>query len=407
MIADVDIDAIRKQFPILERQINGNPLVYLDNASTAQKPLHVLNGIREYYASHNSNVHRGVHTLSQEASELYEKTRGETANWFGVSSSEIVFTSGTTESINMVAFGWLKNILQPGDEILLTLMEHHSNIVPWQMLAEEKEALIRVIPLNEKGELDMQEAENLMCAKTRLLAVTQVSNTLGSINDTRALCALAAAKNIPVLVDGAQSAPHMQVNLKDMGCSFFACSGHKMYAGTGIGVLYVNTVFAPQMKPFKGGGGMIKQVSFQGTTYADFPLLMEAGTPHIEGVISLRYALEFLRQTGIEAIQRHEEKLCGYFLSLLKESDDIHLIGTSEHRAAVVSLHAPGIHPFDLGTLMDQQGIAVRTGHHCTQPLMAHYGIPGTVRVSFGVYNTLQEVESCIRVLRKSLNMLR
>jgi cysteine desulfurase/selenocysteine lyase len=401
------IKEIRKQFPILERKVNGAPLVYLDNASTTQKPLAVINGIRDYYQLNNSNVHRGVHTLSQEASALYEKSREKTASWFGVQVGEIAFTSGTTESINLIARGFLAPRLIPGDEILLTGMEHHSNIVPWQMIAEEKGAHISVIPVKKDGTLDMDEANKLMHEKTRMLAFTHVSNTMGTINDAATLCALARQKNIPVLVDGAQSAPHMQVNLRELNCDFFVCSVHKLYAGMGLGILYVHPSRIPQLHACKGGGGMIKEVSFEKTSYADFPLMMEAGTPNVEAVVSLSHAFGFLEQTGMENIRKHEDALCAKLIDGLQRIHGIRIIGQAKERASVVSFVAEGIHPFDIGTLLDQQGIAVRTGHHCTQPLMKQFGLPGTVRASMGMYNTEEEIEVLLRGLEKALKMLR
>lgn len=407
MFSPDQIKEIRKQFPILERKINGAPLVYLDNASTTQKPLAVINGIRDYYQLHNSNVHRGVHTLSQEASAWYEKSRDKTASWFGVQAGEIAFTSGTTESINLIARGFLAPLLMPGDEILLTGMEHHSNIVPWQMIAEEKGAHIRVIPVKEDGTLDREEAGKMMHEKTRMLAFTHVSNTMGTINEAAELVAIARKKNIPVLVDGAQSAPHMQVNLRELNCDFFVCSVHKLYAGMGLGILYVHPSRIPQLHACKGGGGMIKEVRFEKTSYADFPLMMEAGTPNVEAVVSLWHALVFLEQTGMENIRKHEDALCEKLLYGLQKIAGIRIIGQAKKRASVVSFVAEGIHPFDIGTLLDQQGIAVRTGHHCTQPLMKQFGLAGTVRASMGIYNTEEEIEVLLTALQKALRMLR
>lgn len=397
----------RKGFPVLSRSVNGKPLVYFDNGATTQKPSYVIDAISEYYSQYNANIHRGVHTLSQEASAAYEEARVTVQKHLGADSAqEIVFTRGTTESINLVAYSYLRSKLNAGDEILITEMEHHSNILPWQQLCEEKNAKLVVVPVTESGELEISEVEKRMSAKTKFFAFTHVSNTLGTINPAKELVALAHSKNIPVLVDGAQAVPHLAVNLADLGCEFYCFSAHKIYGPTGIGVLYAKGNLLNEMQPYQSGGGIIKTVTFEKTEFVEGPLKFEAGTPNIEGAIGMAKALDYVNAIGLDKIAAHEHDLLLYATEKLAAIDGIRFIGTAKAKAGVISFVVGNIHPFDLGTILDQQGIAVRTGHHCTQPLMAKFGIPGTVRVSFGLYNTKEEVDSLITALQKAVKML-
>lgn len=402
-----DAIRLRTDFPILARSVNGKPLVYFDNGATTQKPQQVIDAISDYYSRYNANIHRGVHRLSQEASEAYEHARAIVQQHLGAAApNEIVFTRGTTESVNLVAYSFLREKLNAGDEILITEMEHHSNILPWQQLCEEKNAKLVVVPVNENGELETAEVEKRLNAKTKLFAFAHVSNTLGTISDAKALTALAHAKNIPVLIDGAQAVPHMAVNVADLGCEFYCFSGHKIYAPTGIGILYAKGNLLDEMKPYQAGGGTIKTVTFEKTTYVEGPLKFEAGTPNIEGAIGLAAALNYVNAIGMNAIAAHEHELLVYATEKLSAIGGMRFIGTAKQKAGVISFVIGTIHPFDIGTLIDQQGIAVRTGHHCTQPLMEKFGVPGTVRVSFGLYNTKEEIDSLIAALQKAVKML-
>lgn len=406
-ILNYDPDRYRKGFPILSRTVNGKPLVYFDNGATTQKPSYVIDAIADYYSKYNANIHRGVHTLSQEASAAYEESRVTVQKHLGAGSAqEIVFTRGTTESINLVAYSYLRSKLNAGDEILITEMEHHSNILPWQQLCEEKNAKLVVVPATESGEIELAEVEKRMNAKTKFFAFTHVSNTLGTINPAKELVALAHSKNIPVLVDGAQAVPHLSVNVSDLGCEFYCFSAHKIYGPTGIGVLYAKGNLLNEMQPYQSGGGIIKTVTFEKTEFVEGPLKFEAGTPNIEGAIGMAKALDYVNAIGLGKIAAHEHDLLLYATEKLSAVAGIRFIGTAKAKAGVISFVIGNIHPFDLGTILDQQGIAVRTGHHCTQPLMAKFGIPGTVRVSFGLYNTKEEVDSLITALQKAVKML-
>lgn len=397
----------RKGFPVLSRSVNGKPLVYFDNGATTQKPSYVIDAISDYYSKYNANIHRGVHTLSQEASAAYEDARVTVQKHLNATSAqEIVFTRGTTESINLVAYSYLRSILNAGDEVLITEMEHHSNILPWQQLCEEKNAKLVVVPVTESGEIEIAEVEKRLNAKTKFFAFTHVSNTLGTINPAKELIALAHSKNIPVLVDGAQAVPHQNVNVADLGCEFYCFSAHKMYGPTGIGVLFAKGNLLNEMQPYQSGGGIIKTVTFEKTEFVEGPLKFEAGTPNIEGAIGMAKALDYVNAIGLDKIAAHENDLLLYATEKLAAIADIRFIGTATKKAGVISFVIGNIHPFDLGTILDQQGIAVRTGHHCTQPLMAKFGIPGTVRVSFGLYNTKEEVDSLITALQKAVKML-
>ena len=404
---EYDVNRYRSNFPILSREVNGKPLVYFDNGATTQKPKFVIDSITDYYSRYNANIHRGVHHLSQKASFAYENARTTIQKHIGANSpNEIIFTRGTTESINLVAWSFLRNRLNPGDEILVTEMEHHSNILPWQSLCEEKDATLRVVPVNDNGELEIAQLQKLLSPKTKFFAFTHVSNTLGTINPAKEMIALAHAANIPVLVDGAQAIPHMHVDVKELGCEFYCFSAHKVYGPTGIGALYVKENILNEMIPYQTGGGTIKTVSFAKTVYVDGPLKFEAGTPNIEGAIGFAKALDYVNEIGIENIAAHEHELLVYATQKLSLIPGIRLIGTAKNKAGVISFVVGQIHPFDIGTILDQQGIAVRTGHHCTQPLMECYKIPGTVRVSFGLYNTKEDVDLFITALEKAVKML-
>ncbi len=402
-----DVEKYRRDFPVLSRLVNGKPLVYFDNGATTQKPQQVIDSIVDYYSRYNANIHRGVHSLSQEASAAYENARKKVQLHLGAASDqEIIFTKGATDSANLVAYAYLRNRLTPGDEIVITEMEHHSNILPWQMLCEERGAILRVIPVTDSGELDIDSIPKYFSPKTKFFAFTHVSNTLGTINPANEMIAMAHEHNIPVFVDGAQAVPHMKVNVLDLNCEFYCFSGHKVYAPTGIGVLYVKDDVMSEMSTYQSGGGTIKTVTFEKTEYVDGPLKFEAGTPNIEGAIALGIALDYVNAIGMDAISSHEHELLIYATEQLKSIKDIRFIGTAPYKAGVISFVVGNIHPFDIGTILDQQGVAVRTGHHCTQPLMERFGIPGTVRVSFGLYNTKAEVDILILALHKALKML-
>ncbi|MDQ3109841.1 MAG: cysteine desulfurase [Bacteroidota bacterium] len=402
-----DVQKYRADFPILSEKVNGKPLVYFDNGATTQKPQAVIDSILDYYSRYNANIHRGVHHLSQVASKAYEDARATVQKHIGAdSANEIIFTRGTTESINLVAWSFLRNRLTPGDEVLVTEMEHHSNILPWQMICEEKGAVLRVVPINENGELEIAQLQKLLSPKTKFFAFTHVSNTMGTINPAKEIIALAHAANIPVLVDGAQAIPHMPVNVKDLDCDFYCFSAHKVYGPTGIGALYIKEEILNEMPPYQGGGGTIKTVSFEKTVYVDGPLKFEAGTPNIEGAIALGKALDYVNAIGMENIFAHEHELLVYATEKLVAIPGLRIIGNGKNKAGVISFSFANIHPFDIGTILDQQGIAVRTGHHCTQPLMECYKIPGTVRASFALYNTKEEIDLFITALQKALKML-
>ena len=406
-VFEFDVEKIRKDFPILQREVNNKKLVYFDNAATVQKPQVVIDAICNYYKLYNSNVHRGVHTLSQEASHHYEQARIKAAAFIGAKSAqEIIFTKGTTDGINLVAQSFVKPRLQKGNEIVLTMMEHHSNIIPWQMIAQEQEAILKIAPISESGELVMEEFEKLISKQTKIIALTHVSNTMGTINNVSKIIEIAKQNSIPVLIDGAQSAPHMQVDVATMDCDFYVFSGHKVYGPTGIGVLYAKEEHINSMQPYQGGGGIISTVTFDKTTYVQGPLKFEAGTPNIEGAIGLAAAFDYCNKIGMESIFEHETMLLKYANSQFKNFPQVKIIGTTEHKAGVISFALESIHPFDIGTLLDKFGIAVRTGHHCTQPLMNFFNIPGTTRMSFGIYNTTQEIDYFFQALEKVLRML-
>ena len=388
-----DIDAIRAQFPILQREINGKPLVYLDNGATSQKPQSVIDTISHYYELENSNIHRGVHTLSQEATSAYEDVRKKVQKFINAEHShEIIFTSGTTGGINLVASSFGEKLVRKGDEILITAMEHHSNIVPWQMLCERNGAHLKVLPISKEGEVDIEEFKKLIGPKTELISLVHVSNSLGTINPVKEMIEIAHKQSIPVLIDGAQAIHHMPVDVQELDADFYVFSAHKMYGPTGVGVLYGKEELLNDMTPYQGGGDMIKSVTFEKTIYNDLPHKFEAGTPNISGGIALGASIDFINSIGFDFIEKHEAELCRFATSQLRDIKGLRFIGTAKERAGLVSFVLDGIHPYDTGVILDKLGIAVRTGHHCTQPVMNFFEVPGTVRASFAVYNTKQEV---------------
>ena len=403
-----DISSIRAQFPILGEKVNGASLVYFDNGATSQKPQRVIDCVTEFYSRHNSNIHRGVHTLSRLATEKFEEARKTVAAHFNVHDpQQVIFTAGTTDSINIVAQGLAKNYLRKGDEILLTTYEHHSNILPWQQWAETAGGKLKVVPLLANNNIDYDEVEKLVSPKTKLIAVTHVSNTLGLVTDLAKFKTLAAKNKIPLLVDGAQSAPHMAVDLAALDIDFFACSAHKMYGPTGTGMLYLSPRWLKELPATRSGGGTIKSVSFLKTEYVEGALRFEPGTPNIEGVLGFAEATSFMDDIGMAAIYEHEHGLVQHAQQLLKAIPEVRIFGVSDAKAAVISFNVEGAHPFDVGTLLDKYGIAVRTGHHCTQPLMHCLNVPGTVRVSFAVYNTKEEIDFFAEKLKKVIHMLK
>ncbi len=402
-----DVEKIRLDFPILQTSVHGKPLVYFDNAATTQKPVAVIEALDTYYTQYNSNVHRGVHYLSQLATEAYELSRKKLATYLHAKHDhELIFTKGTTDGINLVSNSFGRKYLHAGDEVLISAMEHHSNIVPWQLICEEKGAVLKVIPINEKGELDMDAFEQLLTPKVRIVAVTYVSNSLGTVNPIAAIVEKAHALNIPVLVDGAQAVQHMPLDVQALNIDFLAFSSHKMYGPTGIGALYGKEKWLNEMPPFEGGGDMIKTVTFAKTTYNELPFKFEAGTPDISGAIALGVAVDYIQSIGIDTIQQMEETLIGYAYDRLAAIPGLRFIGDAAHRAGAISFLVNDIHPYDMGELLDQQGIAVRTGHHCTQPLMDLFGIPGTVRASFAFYNTRAEVDRLVKGIEMAARML-
>lgn len=388
-----DIDAIRAQFPILSREVNGKPLVYLDNGATSQKPQSVIDAISHYYEYENSNIHRGVHTLSQEATSAYEDVRKKVQKFINAEHShEIIFTSGTTGGINLVASSFGASLVRKGDEILITAMEHHSNIVPWQMLCEKRGAHLKVLPISKEGEIDIEEYKKLIGPKTELISLVHVSNSLGTINPIKQMIEIAHAQNIPVMIDGAQAIHHTPVDVQELDADFYVFSAHKMYGPTGVGVLYGKEELLNDMEPYQGGGDMIKNVTFEKTIYNDLPHKFEAGTPNIAGGIGLGAAIDFINSIGYDFIIKHEAELSRFAVSQLQDIKGLRFIGTAKERAGLVSFVLDGIHPYDTGVILDKLGIAIRTGHHCTQPVMTFFEVPGTARASFAVYNTKQEV---------------
>ncbi len=404
----MDIEKIRADFPILQRRIHGKPLVYLDNAATTQKPRDVLDKIIEFYAETNSNIHRGIHYLSEEASAAYEGARETVKNFIHARNArEIIFTRSTTEAINLVADSFGRAFIERGDEVIISEMEHHSNIVPWQMLCERKDARLKVIPFNDDGILLAHKLETLITEKTKLISLTYVSNALGVVNDVKEIIGLANAHDVPVLIDGAQAVPHFPVDVQDLDCDFFAFSGHKIYADTGIGVLFGKEKWLETMPPYQSGGGMIAKVSFDHTTFADLPYKFEAGTASIGAAVSLAAAMEYLDKIGMEKIVSHERELINYAINNLSSLENITIYGKDRKRCSAISFNLDEIHPYDAATILDKLGIAVRPGTHCAEPVMQHYGISGTVRASFALYNTKEEIDRLMEGIKKVQSLMR
>lgn len=412
-----NINLLRKDFPILHRKINGKPLIYFDNAASSQKPNQVINAISNYYQFENSNVHRGVHYLSSCATEKHEDVRDKIRGFINAKHShEIIFTKGTTESINLVASSFGKKFLSKDDEVIISALEHHSNIVPWQMICDEKGAKLRVIPVNDEGEIRIDKFKKLLNERTKIVAISHISNTLGTINPVKEIISIVRnsdllLKNegfeVPVLIDGAQAAPHFQIDVQDLDADFYAFSSHKMYGPTGIGILYGKEQWLNQMPPYQGGGDMIKTVSFEKTIYNDLPHKFEAGTPHIAGVIGLGAAMDYMKSIGRENIAEYEQELLNYATQKLSQIDGVRIFGNAKNKVSVISFLVDNIHPYDIGVILDQLAIAVRTGHHCTQPLMDHFHIPGTVRASFAFYNTKVEIDELISGIEKAKKILK
>jgi len=405
-IAQYDVESIRADFPILGKEIHGKPLVYLDNAASSQHPVQVINAIKELYESGYSNIHRGVHQLSQDATKAYENGRASVRGFVNADCvHEIIFTRGTTESINLVAQSYARPRLRKGDEILITHMEHHSNIVPWQIVCEQTGAELKVVPISDKGELEMDRFAELLGERTKLVAVGHVSNALGTVNPVKEIIDQAHALGVPVLVDGAQAVPHIPVDVQALDCDFYAFSGHKIYGSSGIGVLYGKEKLLNEMPPYQGGGDMILSVSFEGTTYNTLPYKFEAGTPNIAGAIGLGAAIEYVQKIGLGAIAAHEHGLLEYATSKLKQIDGLRIIGEADQKAALVSFVLDTVHPHDIGTMLDAEGVAVRTGHHCAQPVMERFKVPATARASFAMYNTFKEIDVLAESIHKTIGM--
>lgn len=412
----INSNKIRKDFPILTREVNGKPLVYFDNGATSQKPQVVIDAINKYYSYQNSNIHRGIHTLSQEATNAYEEARKKIQQFINAKHShEIIFTSGTTGSINLVASSFGKKHLKKGDEIIISTMEHHSNIVPWQLICEEKEAILKVIPINDKGELLMDEFEKMLSPKTKLVAITHVSNTLGTVNPIKEIINYVRQHTPPsgemegafILIDGAQAVPHTKVDVQDLDCDFYAFSGHKMFGPTGVGIIYGKEAILNDLPPYQGGGDMIKTVTFEKTTYNELPHKFEAGTPNIVGGIGLGVAIDYMNSIGIDKIEAYEHELLAYATTQIKQIEGVRIIGEAKNKASVLSFVIDGTHPSDIGMIIDKLGVAIRTGHHCTEPLMNRFNVPGTARASFAFYNTFEEIDVFISAVRRAVKMLK
>ena len=402
----IDVGKIRAQFPLLHQKVNGENLVYFDNGASTQKPQVVIDAIAQYYSNDNANIHRGVHYLSQKATDKFEETRDTVEAFINANKScEIIFTKGTTDSINLVANGY-RSMLNKGDDIIISEMEHHSNIVPWQMCCEVSGATLKVIPILDNGDLDMDAFENLLSEKTKLVAITHISNALGTINPIEEIITATHNAGAKILIDGAQATPHTLVDVQALDADYYCFSAHKMYGPTGVGVLYGKEALLNELPPYQGGGEMIKEVSFEKTTYADLPHKFEAGTPNIAGVIAFKAAMDFITDLGISTIAKHEDTLVQYATKQLLTISGMQFIGEAKKRAALVSFNIEGLHPYDIGVLLDKMGIAIRTGHHCAQPIMEHYKVPGTARMSFAIYNTKEEIDSCITAIKKAQTML-
>ena len=401
-----DVSRVRRDFPILAQRVHGKPLVYLDNAATSQKPQSVLDALTRYYTTENSNVHRGIHYLSEQATADYEDARSKVKGLLNASDDrEIVFVRGATEGINLVAGSYGRSNVGQGDEVIISAMEHHSNIVPWQILCQERGAHLRVVPMNDDGDLLVDEYERLLGPRTKLVSIVHVSNSLGTINPVRRIIEMAHSRGVPVLVDGAQSAPHMNVDVQELDCDFFVFSGHKLYGPTGIGVLYGKADLLESMPPYQGGGDMIRSVTFEKTTYNALPYRFEAGTPNIAGTIGLGAAVDYVSSIGLENIEAYEHELLDYGTKVLSSISGLRLVGTARKKAGILSFVLDGVHPHDIGTILDSEGIAVRTGHHCTQPVMDRFGIPATARASLAFYNTREEIDALVKGIDKVLEV--
>ena len=397
---------IKENFPILDQKINGKNLVYLDSAATTQKPKEVIDSLNKYYKENNSNIHRGVHTLSQTATEDYEEARKIITNFIGATSSkEIIFVRGATEAINLIANSYVKPLLKKNDEIIISQMEHHANIVPWQMICEEKKAKLKIIPMDNNGELIIKELDKIINEKTKFISVNHVSNSLGTINPIRKIIQIAHQSNIKIMIDGAQAVQHLEIDMKEIDADFYCFSGHKVYAPTGIGILYGKKELLEKMPPYQGGGDMIKSVTFEKTIYNDIPNRFEAGTPNISGAIALGKAIDYITHIGINNITKYEKDLLNYATSKLNKISEIKIIGEAKEKAAVISFIIEGIHPHDIGTIMDSHGIAIRAGHHCTQPVMDYYNITATARVSFAIYNTKKDIDKLVEAIKKCIKV--
>ena len=406
MPTDFDAEKVRADFPILQQQVNGKPLVYLDNGATSQKPQAVIDELVRYYSTENANVHRGVHTLSQLATDDYEGARAKVKDLLNAADDhEIIYTSGTTQSINLVAQSYGRQNIGPGDEIIVSNMEHHSNIVPWQMLREEKGAVLRVVPIDDTGELLMDEFERMLSPRTKLVSITHVSNALGTIVPVEQIVAMAHDQGIPVMLDGAQAVPHMAVDVQKLDCDFYVFSGHKLFGPTGIGVLYGKAELLEAMPPVQGGGEMIKSVTFEKSIYNDLPYKFEAGTPNIAGAIGLGAAIDYVQSVGYESFAAHEDELLEYGTRALKSIGGLRIIGTSSHKAGILSFVIDNIHPHDIGTILDAEGVAVRTGHHCAQPVMQRFQIPATARASMAMYNTKEDIDALVRAIDRVIEV--
>lgn len=405
-ISPYDVQKIRSDFPILNLMVHGKPLVYLDNAATTQKPQYVIDKTDNYYKKMNANIHRGVHALSQEATEAFESSRIIIKNFINaLGKNEIIFTRGTTESVNLVASSYGRKNIKEGDEIIISTMEHHSNIVPWQMLCAEKNAKLKVIPINDSGEIIFEEFEKMINEKTKFISVVYASNSLGTVNPVKKIIDLAHCYNIPVMLDAAQAVNHLKIDVQQLDCDFLAFSGHKLYGPTGIGILYGKVNYLEDMPPYQGGGDMISKVTFEETTYNELPHKFEAGTPDIVGAIGLGAAIEYIEKIGLDNIARHENTLLEYATKAVSELSGLRIIGTAKEKIGVLSFHFESVHPHDVGTFLDFEGVAIRTGHHCTQPLMKRFGVPATSRASFGMYNTIEEVDVLVNGLKKILEV--
>ena len=401
-----DIQKIRADFPILNREVYGKKLVYFDNGATTQKPQAVIDALVNYYTRDNSNIHRGVHYLSQVATAAYEEARENVRAYINAKEKhEVVFTKGTTDSLNLMAHAFGEKFINEGDEVIISALEHHSNLVPWQVLCKKKNAILKIVPVNDKGDFIFSEFEKMISPNTKLVAVTHISNALGTINPIKEIIEKAHETNIPVLIDGAQGMPHTSVDVQALDCDFYAFSGHKMYAPMGVGVLYGKEKFLEEMNPYQMGGEMVDQVSYENTTYNELPFKFEAGTPNVEAVIGLNAAINYIKSIGIEQIAKHEDELLRYATSELKKIEGIRLIGEAEHKAGVVSFLIGDIHPFDAGTIIDHFGIAIRTGHHCAQPIIDHFKVPGTIRASFAMYNEIEEINQLIKAIKQVKKM--